>query len=75
MGFSSILQRFENNCNLIPDYFHGGSVIYENGNEKKHQSARYFSPSMPSLLDVLEKRGYHDYTMIIESPDSINDVN
>lgn len=75
LGFSTILQQFEDNCKLIPDYFHGGSVIYENGNEKKHQSARFFSPSMPSLLDVLEERGYHDYTMIIESPDSINDVN
>lgn len=73
-GFSSILQEFEHNCKLVPDYFHGGSVIYENGNEKKHQSAKLFAPSMPSLLCLLRDRGYRDFTMIIESPDSINDV-
>ena len=74
-GFSSILQRFEDECSIIPDYFHGGSVLYENGNEKKHQSARFLSPSMPSLLCVLKDRGYQNFTMIIESPDSINDIN
>ena len=74
-GFSSILQKFEDKCCIIPDYFHGGSVLYENGNEKKHQSAKFLSPSMPSLLCVLKDRGYQNFTMIIESPDSINDVN
>lgn len=74
-AFSSILQKFEDKCKIRPDYFHGGSVLYENGNEKKHQSAKFLSPSMLSLLGVLKDRGYHDITMIIESPDSINDVN
>lgn len=75
LAFSTILQQFEEKCKIVPDYFHGGSVIYENGNEKKHQSSKSFSPSMPALLCALKDRGYSDVTMIIESPDSINDVN
>lgn len=74
-NFNSILQKFESKCKIRLDYFHGGSVIYENGNEKKHQSAKMFAPSMPSLLNVFKDRGYDNLTLIIESPDSINDVN
>lgn len=74
-NFNFILQKFERNCRVRPDYFHGGSVFYENGNEKKHQSAKILAPSMLSLLDVLRDRGYDNFTFIIESPDSINDVN
>lgn len=74
-SFVSILQKFEEKCIVRPDYFHGGSVIYEKGNEKKHQSAKMLAPSMLSLLNVLEEKGYGDSTLIIESPDSINDVN
>lgn len=75
MDFLRILKKFESECVIKPDYFHGGSVIYENGNERKHQSAKHFAPSMPALLSALDDMGYDDYTMIIESPDSINDVN
>jgi len=74
-GFCEILSKFERKCINKPNYFHGGSVIYENGNEKKHISAKNLSPSMTILISALRDNGYTDYTLIIESPDSINDVN
>lgn len=73
-SYLSVIHQIQNNCCSKPDYFHGGSVLYQNGNEQKHISARNLAPSMPLLQEALEKANIYDYTLIIESPDSINDI-
>ena len=72
---NKILKTFENECINKPNYFHGGSIEYKNSNEIKHISAKNLQPSMPLIFDCLYERGYEDSTIIIESPDSINDIN
>jgi len=69
-----ILSKFRNTCKVTLDYFHGGSVLHHAGNEKKHISAKNLQPSMLDVLKALDDMGYDNYTMIIESPDSINDI-
>ena len=73
-SFLFVIRQIQNNGGAKPDYFHGGSVLFQNGNEQKHISARNLAPSMPLLQKALEKTNISDYTLIIESPDSINDI-
>lgn len=70
-----VLGYFEDNCLNRLRYFHGGSIEYKDGNEIRHISALACRPSMPIILEALYKKGYGDSTIIIESPDSINDIN
>lgn len=74
-NFNEILEKVENKLNYKPFYFHGGGIEYKNGNEVKHKSARCFEPPLPYLFAAMKDRKYSDFTLIIESPDSINDVN
>lgn len=70
----SVIRLLQNHCSAKLDYFHGGSVSFQNGNEQKHISARNLAPSMLLVQEALEKTKISDYTLIIESPDSINDI-
>ena len=73
--FKEILEKFETKLNYKPYYFHGGGVDYKNYNEVKHKSANSFEPPLPYLFTAMKDKKYKDFTLIIESPDSINDVN
>lgn len=73
--FKEILEKFENKLNYKPFYFHVGGIEYKNGNEVKHKSAKSFEPPLPYLFAAMKDRKYSDFTLIIESPDSINDGN
>jgi len=72
--FKEILKKFEREIGYKPFYFHGGGVEYKNGNEVKHTSAKTFEPPLPYLFAALKDLGYSDFTFIVESPDSIEDV-
>lgn len=72
--FREILENFEREIGYKPFYFHGGGIKYKNGNEIKHISAKVFEPPLPYLFTTLRELGYNDFTLIVESPDSIEDV-
>ncbi len=72
--FKNILEKFEREINYKPFYFHGGGVEYKNGNEIKHRSAKIFEPPLPYFFAALKNLDYKDFILIVESPDSIEDV-
>jgi deoxyribonuclease-4 len=72
--FKEVLEKFEENLGYRPSYFHGGGVEYKWGNEVRHVSAKTFEPPLPYLFKALKDLGYSDFTFIVESPDSIEDV-
>lgn len=72
--FKGILEKIEREIGYKTFYFHGGGVEYKKGNEIKHISAKTFDPPLPYLFAALKDIGYSDFTFIVESPDSIEDV-
>ncbi len=72
--FKEVLESFEEKLGYKPNYFHGGGVEYKNGNETRHISAKSFNPPLPYLFATLQDLGYKEFTFIVESPDSIEDV-
>ncbi len=72
--FEEILLKFENELGYKPNYFHGGGVIFKNGNEVKHTTSQKCQPPLPYLFQAFHNLKYTDYTLIVESPDSINDI-
>ncbi len=72
--FKKILEKFENEIGYKPYHFHGGGIKYKMGNEVKHLSAKTNEPPIPNLFTALQDLGYEDFTLIVESPDSIEDV-
>lgn len=72
--FKEILVNLERKIGYKPSYFHGGGIKYKGGNEVKHISAKTFEPPLPHLFVALKDLSYHDFTFIVESPDSIEDV-
>ncbi|MEA3229656.1 MAG: TIM barrel protein, partial [archaeon] len=72
--FKRILNKFEDALGYRPSYFHGGGVEYKNGNEVRHISSRAYEPPLPYLFAALHDLKYSDFTFIVESPDSIEDV-
>ncbi len=71
--FIQILEKFERELGYRPFYFHAGGVEYKNGNEIRHVSAKKMD-YIPQLISALRELGYNDCTLIVESPDSINDA-
>ena len=72
--FKEILQKIVENIGYKPYYFHFGGITYKKGNEIKHMSVKSFEPPAPNLFAALKDLNFNDFTMIIESPDSIEDV-
>ncbi|MBA7545749.1 endonuclease 4 [subsurface metagenome] len=72
--FTSILKKFEDELGHKPFYFHGGGIEYKNGNEVRHISSKTYEPPLPYLFAALHDLGYKNFTFIVESPDSIEDV-
>ena len=72
--FLEILEKFESELGYKPFHFHGGGIEYRNGNEVRHLSARINEPPLPFLFAALRDLGYRDFTFIVESPTSIEDV-
>ena len=72
--FAEILERFENELNYKPFYFHGGGIEYKNGNEVRHVTARKMEPPLPFLFAALRDLKYRDVIFIVESPNSIEDI-
>lgn len=35
-SYLSVIHQVQNHCSQKPDYFHGGSVLFQNGNEHNH---------------------------------------
>ena len=71
--FRLILTRLEDEMGMKSFYFHGSGIEYKNGHEKKHLSVKTCRPPLPYLFAVLNDAGY-DYTLIVESPNAIEDV-
>jgi len=72
--FIGILEKFENEIGYRPRHFHGGGIEYKNGNEVKHISSQSYEPPIPNLFQALKKLQYDDFTFIVESPTSIEDI-
>ncbi len=72
--FLEILERFEKELGYKPFHFHGGGIEYRNGNEVRHLSARTNEPPLPFLFAALKDLGYRNFTFIVESPTSIEDI-
>lgn len=72
--FYETIIRLENELGLSTFYFHGGGVEYDLSGERKHLSLKTCQPPLPYLIDVMSELGY-DYTMIIETPNAIDDYN
>jgi len=72
--FEEILKKTEKSIGYKPNYFHGGGIEYKNGNEIKHQTAKICQPALPYLFQAFQNLNYEEFTLIIESPDSINDI-
>ena len=71
--FEKILARLETQLGIKKFYFHGSGIEYKNGQEKRHLSLKTYEPPLPYLMSVLKDAGY-DYTIIVESPDAIQDL-
>ena len=71
--FRLILTRLEDEMGIKKFYFHGSGIEYKNGHEKKHLSVKTFRPPLPYLFAVLNDAGYN-YTLIVESPNAIEDL-
>jgi deoxyribonuclease-4 len=71
--FRRVLSKLETEIGLKRFYFHASGIDYKDGNEKKHQSVKTCKPPLPYLFAVLNEAGY-DYTVIVESPEAIDDV-
>jgi len=71
--FRLVLTRLENELGMRNFHFHGSGIEYKDGQEKQHVSVKTCKPPLPYLLAVLEEVGY-DSTLIVESPDAINDL-
>jgi deoxyribonuclease-4 len=71
--FRSVLSRLEKEVGVKKFYFHASGIDYKDGNEKKHLSVKICKPPFPYLFAVLNEMGY-DYTLIVESPDAIEDL-
>jgi len=72
--FRKTLEKVEREIGYRPFYFHCGGIEYKKGNELKHISAKSFEPPAPYLFAALKDLGYKDFTYIVESPDSIEDI-
>ena len=72
--FVELLSKVEREIGYKPFYFHGGGIEYKDGNEVKHTSAKAHKPPLPYLFAALRDLNYNNFTFIIESPDSIEDV-
>lgn len=72
--FLEVLNDFERNIGYKPSYFHGGGIEHNNGNEKRHISAKTYQPPLPNLFLALQDLKYKEFTFIVETPDSIEDV-
>lgn len=73
-NFEEVLRKIEKEIGYKPYYFHGGGTEYKKGNEVRHVSAKTHEPPLPYLFAALQKLGYVDFTFIVESPDSIEDL-
>ncbi|TET20065.1 hypothetical protein E3J74_04450 [Candidatus Bathyarchaeota archaeon] len=71
--FRLVVTRLENEIGLRNFYFHGSGIEYKNGQERRHLSVKTCRPPLPYLLAVMNEMGY-DYTLIVESPDTIEDM-
>ena len=71
--FRKVLSRLEVEAGLKRFYFHASGIDYKDGNEKKHLTVKTCKPPLPYLLAVLNEAGY-DYTLIVESPEAIEDL-
>jgi len=71
--FENVITKIENHFAIKDFYFHGSGVEFKEGNEIRHLSVQTCLPPLPFLLDVLKENGYN-YTMIVESPNPINDA-
>ena len=71
--FRRILTRLEDEMEMKNFYFHGSGIEYKNRHEKRHLTVRTCRPPLPYLFAVLNDAGY-DYTIIVESPDAIEDL-
>jgi deoxyribonuclease-4 len=71
--FRHILFRLENQLGIKSFYFHGSGIEYKNGQEKRHLSLKTCKPPLQYLMGTLRDAGY-DYTLIIESPEAIEDL-
>ncbi len=72
--FMGVLEDVEREIGYTPFYFHGGGIEHKRGNEVRHISARTHTPPLPHLFAALQDYGLKEFTLIVESPDSINDV-
>jgi deoxyribonuclease-4 len=72
--FREVLLNTSKGIGYKPAYFHGGGVAFKNGNEGKHLTAKLHQPPLPYLFAALQDLGYDDFTFIVESPDSLQDV-
>jgi deoxyribonuclease IV len=72
--FIRILTELENEIGYKPSHFHGGGIAYKNSNEVEHISAKSYEPPLPYLFTALQDLGYNDFTFIVETPDSLDDV-
>ncbi len=72
--FRGILEKVEREIGYRPFYFHCGGIEYKCGNELRHVSAKTFEPPAPHLFAALKDFDYKNFTYIVESPDSIEDV-
>jgi endonuclease IV len=72
--FKQILIKIEEEQEITFNYFHGGGIEHKNGNEVKHISAKVCKPPLSYLFSVLKDLGYDNFTFIVESPDSYEDV-
>jgi len=72
--FVELLEKIEKKIGYKPSYFHGGGIEYKNGNEVKHITLKRYEPPLPYLFAAFHNLGYRDFTFIVESPDSIEDV-
>jgi len=71
--FRMILTRLEDEIGMKSFHFHGSGIEYKNGQERRHLSVKTCRPPLPYLLAVLDEAGY-DYTLIVESPNAIEDL-
>ncbi len=72
--FSDVLDAMEREIGYAPYYFHGGGIEHRRGNEVRHLSAKTFTPPLPNLFAAIQATGPRNFTLIVESPDSVNDV-
>lgn len=68
-----VLDLLEKRLDLKFLYFHTGGVIFGKGGEKKHKSCKKVPLLVVLPFLVLKEMGYN-FTLIIETPDPLNDL-